>query len=314
MQNHELESWILSVADRVKKSQPIEDVRVEAKAEWPDDLPRAARQIAALANANSSESILWIVGLDDDNHKVTGADAKEFTDWIAGIRKQFDDSFAPEVRNLNVPLDGATLVGLYFETDRAPYVVKNPKFGQPGVKVELEVPWRDGTRTRSAKRSDLIRILSPRAKLPVIHVLHSTIEYRVRANPPDWFAITSLFVIPQDSPVTIARHLMNCTLHQKSASSETLSAFRLYGMQTPIEEGTNEKVSFAHLKTPSRIVLKHIAVEKVEPPSDTEVAMKLTIGTAETDQSTELNLRYGRPERQNKFWRILPECCDGFPF
>jgi hypothetical protein len=31
---------------------------------------------------------------------------------------------------LNIPIDGKIIVALLFETDRAPYVVKNPAYGQ----------------------------------------------------------------------------------------------------------------------------------------------------------------------------------------
>jgi hypothetical protein len=43
MKHHEIENWVLNVIERVKRKLPQEDARVELKAEWPDDVNRAAR-------------------------------------------------------------------------------------------------------------------------------------------------------------------------------------------------------------------------------------------------------------------------------
>lgn len=58
------------------------------------------------------------------------------------------------------------VLALAFETDEAPYVVK----ASEGL-VDLEVPWRDGTTTQSAKRSELLRILMPSALAPDAELL-----------------------------------------------------------------------------------------------------------------------------------------------
>jgi hypothetical protein len=42
-----------------------------------------------------------------------------------------------------------------FEVTRRPYVVRNP---QAGAAVSLEVPWREGNATRSARRSELLTV------------------------------------------------------------------------------------------------------------------------------------------------------------
>ena len=73
---------------------------------------------------------------------------------------------------LNIPVDNKTVVALLFETDRAPFVIKNQAYGSPGGgSVELEVPWRENTAIRSARRSDLIRLLAPLELLPEIEIL-----------------------------------------------------------------------------------------------------------------------------------------------
>lgn len=82
------------------------------------------------------------------------------------MKAEFDE-LAPEPVSLNIPVDGVTIVALYFETDRAPFVVKNPVGGT----VQREVPWREATSIKSATRSQLIRLLTPIQKLPTVEVV-----------------------------------------------------------------------------------------------------------------------------------------------
>src|SRR4030095_14124197 len=66
--------------------------------------------------------------------------------------------------DIAVTADGHTFVALLFTTDRAPFVVK-------ATGDLLEVPWREGTRTKSAKRSNLVRMLAPTTRLPSFEIL-----------------------------------------------------------------------------------------------------------------------------------------------
>ena len=160
MKNSQIERWALEIIDRVEARQPIEDSRVELKAKWPDEPTKAARRIAGHANAARGEHILWLIGVDEEKG-VLGADYLEMTEWVTGISKQFDGP-VPRCHDLNVSAGNRqTVVALLFETDCAPYVVVNPAFGSvKGEAVQFEVPWREGTKTRSASRADLIRIFS----------------------------------------------------------------------------------------------------------------------------------------------------------
>lgn len=89
------------------------------------------------------------------------------------------------IDNLNVPVDGVTLVGLTIDTSRAPYVVRNPAFGlAAGGNVDSEVPWRDGTSTRTARRSDLLRILVPTIASPTVQLLDGELEL-IEKDQPD---------------------------------------------------------------------------------------------------------------------------------
>lgn len=65
-------------------------------------------------------------------------------------------------------------MAITFETDRAPYVIKNSLDGF----VQFEVPWRDGTAIRSANRTELLKILVPLQRLPSIEVLSGFLTAR----------------------------------------------------------------------------------------------------------------------------------------
>lgn len=175
MRPHEIESWVLSIVDRVRSKQPIEDFRVELKRQWPTDHAKAARRLAGHCNAARGEPALWVIGLDEDQG-VIGADRTELREWQQQVERHFD-SLAPELlRDINVSVDDKTVVALLFATDRAPFVVKNPEHGQSGGgAVETEVPWRDATAVRSARREDLIRLLTPIQRLPAIEVLDASL-------------------------------------------------------------------------------------------------------------------------------------------
>jgi hypothetical protein len=173
MTRHQIENWALQVIERVEAKQPHEDSRVELKAEWPD-LQKAARQIAGHANAARGEPILWLIGVDE-NIGVKGANHIDLADWYPRIQSEFD-AIAPPLLDLNVPWNDLTIVALFFETDRAPFVVKNPLHGkQGGGAISLEVPWRTNTLVRSANRSELLRLLSPLQMLPSIEVLAASL-------------------------------------------------------------------------------------------------------------------------------------------
>jgi hypothetical protein len=171
MRTAQLETWIYKILERVKAGQPIEDTRVELKTVWPD-AEKAARQIAAHANASPGEPILWILGVNEKANTVPGVDRTEPSDWSAQFRAQFDEGVYPELRlSVNLPDGHVTVAALYFETSRAPYVVKNPKGGH----ITTEVPWRDGASTFSAHRSQLLRLLAPTVRLPRMEILQAAL-------------------------------------------------------------------------------------------------------------------------------------------
>ncbi|MEQ9372081.1 MAG: hypothetical protein RIG63_24150 [Coleofasciculus chthonoplastes F3-SA18-01] len=168
MNSRQIESWALRVIDCVKKGQPNEDFLVELKRDWIDK-EKAARRIAGYANAARGENILWLIGVDE-NQGVIGVNITDLASWYPAVESCFNE-LAPRMIPLNIPVDGKTVVALLFETDRAPFVVKNPVYGSSKCAVELEVPWRENTLVRSARRSDLIRLLAPLERLPDVEII-----------------------------------------------------------------------------------------------------------------------------------------------
>jgi len=201
MRNHEIESWALSIIERVRLRQPIEDSRVELKREWPE--PRkVARRLAGHLNAARGEPVLWLIGVDEKAGTVPGVQFLEFSDWFKSVAKFFDE-LAPEPLSLNIPSDGVTVVALYFPTDRAPFVVTNPDGGP----IDREVPWRANIETRSATRAQLLRLLSPLQKLPELEIISgelSATKRDERVQPPEirWTLHTQVYLTQHSSQQT----------------------------------------------------------------------------------------------------------------
>src|SRR5258707_3366569 len=107
--------------------------------------------------------------------------------WYPQLKKEFDQGIAPAlIANINIAVDGATVVALLCETTSAPFVVKVPNTDR------LEIPWREGTRTRSATRFEVTKILSvlqsQEALLPVKQFASDTPRAQKLAieRPPLW--------------------------------------------------------------------------------------------------------------------------------
>jgi hypothetical protein len=111
---------------------------------------------------------------------------------------------APALQELAIEYHGVTIVALLFETDRAPFLVKNPAGGS----IDWEVPWREGTKTRSVRRANLIRLLSGLTALPDVELLDASL----RASPSDeketlrWRLEFTLYISPQSDRLVIPFH------------------------------------------------------------------------------------------------------------
>lgn len=235
MRPSNLEAWVLRIVDAFRSHAPLEDSRVELKSEWPDPR-RSARQLAGHANAAGGDQILWIIGLDEARG-VIGTSHEEFSQWYAQVQAQFE-SLAPSVLDLNVPVEGKFLVALLFDTERAPFVVKNPRYGtDPGVHVQCEVPWREARSTRSATRADLIRILVPASSLPEVELLSSDVTVHARGPAKDappssftWHLEMRLYFVPRrmGDALVIPFHRCEAAVHVRSSQFQLpLSELRI---------------------------------------------------------------------------------------
>lgn len=239
MRNHEIEAWALGIIDRVIQKQPIEDDRVELKAEWPDAL-KAARRIAGHANAARGEPILWLIGVDEKAGAIPGVSFHELGSWHASVVSGFDE-LAPELVSLSVPSQGVTVAVMYFETDRVPFVVKN----SAGGAIQREVPWRDATAIKSATRSQLLRLLSPLQKLPLAEVLGALViaeplkSQDVRSFMR-WEALVALFVTqPANQQSVFSGH--KCRVKLTLSNGKVLGPFT--GTTFRAERGSNIKAT-----------------------------------------------------------------------
>lgn len=170
MKATEIEQWALKLCEQViKKKNSVEDSRVELKSQLPTDKLKVARRIAAHANAAREDYILWIIGLDENAHTSSSIKHEDLANWWPAVEKHFDE-LSPSLTDVKFTYDGHQLLALCFETTRPPYVFKN------GDKTEI--PWRSGTRTRSAKRSEMLLTLSNKVKMP-----------KVRLAPPNIFLL-----------------------------------------------------------------------------------------------------------------------------
>jgi hypothetical protein len=193
MRTHEIENWALSIIDRVKARQPVEDQRVELKSVWPEDLNRAARRVAGHANSARGEPILWLIGVDETAGVVGAAGTVDPARWYSQLAAEFD-GLAPDVFPVNVPVEGKTVVALLFDTERAPFVVKVAGHDR------LEVPWRGSTSVRSARRDELLRILSPLQRLPVFEPLGTRLEvHDAGGRRLNWIVAVKMYATPMGS-------------------------------------------------------------------------------------------------------------------
>jgi len=201
----QIENWALEIINRVEANQPIEDSRVELKSTWLDSNERVARRIAGHANAARGENILWLIGVDEKKGVIGVDSSTDLAIWYSTVQKCFNE-VSPRLTDLNIYRNDATVVALLFETDRAPFIVKNPAYGKTkGDSVEFEIPWREGTRIRTASRSDIILLLSPLELLPDIEIYSKNLSATIGGidslgnDIPDRFDLhLELYIVPKN--------------------------------------------------------------------------------------------------------------------
>ncbi|MGY4856324.1 hypothetical protein [Cryobacterium sp. AP23] len=152
MNKAELEMRARIAVGAARAGHSPEDDFLEMKREWPDPI-KASRQLAGLANKANGERFLYLVGVDESDGSIHASDTNDPANWWAQVQRRFNETAPFLIRHLLVEfVPDEFFTVLLFESNSAPYVIMSPKGGSP----ELEIPIRDGTRTRSAKRSEVL--------------------------------------------------------------------------------------------------------------------------------------------------------------
>lgn len=180
MTPQQLEALVLAAIERVRGGGQIEDDRIEVKRELPE--PSKARQLGGAANRGRGAPLIYIIGLDEKTGTVHPNGGTDVASWWSQMSARFDQLPPEMVRHLNIPVGlGESVTAIQFATDRAPYVVTSNVGGSP----EREVPLRDGTRTRSATRSELLRMLIPEVGNPPVVILSGSLsgQWNAKVEP-----------------------------------------------------------------------------------------------------------------------------------
>lgn len=201
MRSAQLEALVLEAIDAVRAGHH-EDDKFEFKRTWPGE--DKARQLAGSANRARGEALIYVIGLADDGTVVPPSDLDPAT-WFSQLESRFDGP-APELRHqLRVAVsDTEQVVALEFDTSAAPYVVTA---GKDGGAPEREVPIRVGTRTRSVKRDELLRLLAPTLRVPRVCVLDAGLVLKAtRTAAAATLSARVYFEHVQQEPIFLPQH------------------------------------------------------------------------------------------------------------
>jgi hypothetical protein len=254
------EAWVLDVVDRVVAGKALEDDRVELKAQWPSEHRKAARRIAGHGNQAGGDTILWVIGVDEGARAVVDAGVVEMSEWWPQVERCFDELW-PEVQYVSVPVAGGVVHALFFDTSRAPYMVTTD--GRGGA--DREVPWREGTRVRTARRSEVLRSLVEEAKVPVLECFAGAIEFQYDAVATQVVPDASEVFIRLDlhmylealAPCTMPQHRWSATLAVGDQLIDVSADIRLLGPMRPVPQ-----------QTPRRLTAISFASQPVEPAGE----------------------------------------------
>jgi len=179
MRRIDVEEWAFRILERIQHGQSNEDSLVELKSTWPDARD-IARQLGGHANSARAQTIMWLFGVDERTG-VVPFEPQDPASWRDQLYREFD-GIAPRFEHYNIEWQGQSFFALVFETDAAPFVVLNPQRNRPGSgPFDREVPWREG-RTRSASRAELILIVRPPARLPIVEIVSGRVTVMDQAT------------------------------------------------------------------------------------------------------------------------------------
>jgi hypothetical protein len=90
------------------------------------------------------------------------------------------------------------VVAFLFDVTRAPYVVQTDD-----SRVQFEVPWRTATSVRTARRADLVQILTPVTRMPEWEVLSAAVFVD---GTDRGTAMMTLYIVPHALPTVFPFH------------------------------------------------------------------------------------------------------------
>lgn len=183
MHPSQLEARVLQIASLVRDKAKLEDSSVELKAEWPADPTKFARQLAGMCNSLHGLDALIVIGLCEKRGAI-GCVPQEMASFWPQVQREFDGVAPDQLLNLVIPFEGKTLHALLFSTQRVPFVVRSAAAKGGAGPIDREVPWRDGNRTRTATREDLVRLLAPLQETPSLEWIEGTAEYGLGTLDP----------------------------------------------------------------------------------------------------------------------------------
>ena len=197
--------------DNARSGAKSENSLIELKRQLPADARKAARQIAGLCNAAPEDGATWVVGVDEDGTFATPTE--ELANWLPKVNKYFDGT-SPTCTNLNIRIEGHTLVLLHFHAVLRPFVVIREN-------DDREVPWRSGNKTRSATRSELLSLLVPTIARPDFEIVRADITFE---RPNRILAVgMEVYIIPTNDH-RLAMPLHKCEIRVESGGRSFLFA------------------------------------------------------------------------------------------
>lgn len=300
MQKPFADAWAFEVLGHISGREAFETSHIELKSQVvpPKDF---ASQLAGLANAARWHPVLVLFGVD--RRTFPGIQPFEVGDWYASLRASFEYGHAPDLAYSNFLLFGSKTIGVFlFDSDNPPYVIGGGKKG--GAR---EVPWRYGSATGPAGRSELLQLLSQKIEDPEIEVLKLELQ---NSNQRNMRLRAEIFLYPaQRSEVVIPYHRISISASESGGeeltfpTSVSLSPVNTHSSLAKLTD------SAVVVPSPSRLQLVGFSPDRQRISSDAEsVDIRVSMRPAHFEHSITFSRQVRRRDYPdtNPYWE-LPE-------
>jgi hypothetical protein len=202
---------------RARDGLPAENGTIEFKAEWPTDHRKVARRIAGHCNAALADVAVWVIGAADNGSAQT-LGAVNAAQWWSQVQSFFEGTPPRLLDVLPIQTQGKEITALVFDARQRPYAWKSSHSGLPGSEaISVEVPWREGSMIRSARREEILRSFVPAVSVPEVEVRSCEISHgrKKDSDSPSyrWSGHLLLYVVPaSDSRIVLPLHRCNAVL------------------------------------------------------------------------------------------------------